>query len=271
MALASAPAPSLAGSSFVTVTELPGSRASREQLDMAVTRYRLAAELAEGRDVLEVACGSGMGLGMPARRARTLVGGDFDPKLVEVARRQYGDRIDIRRLDAQALPFPKASFDMLLMLEAIYYLPDAARFIAEARRVLRPGGVLFLCSANREWPGFNPSPFSHRYYSLRELGDLLRDAGFEPELRVGFPAGGGGWKSSVIGLIRKTAVKLRLIPNTMEGKERLKRLFYGRLQPLPNELTDIDGEFHPPVAHSGTGPVNNWKVLYAIGRLPDPH
>src|SRR5688500_5156333 len=99
MSLANAPAAQTAdfgGSSFVTVTELPGSRASKEQRDMAVTRYRLAAELAEGRDVLEVACGSGMGLGMLAQRARSVIGGDFDPALVEVARRQYGERVDVR-------------------------------------------------------------------------------------------------------------------------------------------------------------------------------
>lgn len=235
---------------------------------MAVTRYRLGADLAEGRDVLEVACGSGMGLGMLASRARNVIGGDFDPALVETARRQYGDRIEVRQVDAQTLPFGNASFDMVLMLEAIYYLPEAKRFIEEARRVLRPGGLLYVCSANREWPEFNPSPFSHRYYSLGELGDLLKEAGFQSDLRVGFPAGSGGLKSSLTGFIRKTAVKLHLIPDTMEGKERLKRLFYGRLQPLPNELANTDGEFRPPETYSGNGPVENCKVVYAIGRLP---
>jgi SAM-dependent methyltransferase len=236
---------------------------------MAVTRYRLAAELAEGRDVLEVACGSGMGLGMLAQGARSVVAGDFDPALVEVARRQYGERVDVRRLDAQDLPFPDASFDMLLVLEAIYYLPDAARFVAEARRVLRPGGVLYLCTANREWPEFNPSPFSHRYYSLRELGELLRSAGFDADLLVGFPAKAGGLKSAVVSLIRKAAVRLHLIPDTMQGKEALKRFFYGKLQQLPKELTADCGDYRPPQTYSAVGPVENWKVLYAIGRIPD--
>lgn len=236
---------------------------------MAMTRYRLAADLGAGKEVLEVACGSGMGLGYLARRASRVVGGDFDPSLVKVAQAQYGERLPVQQMDAQQLPFPDNSFDLVMLLEAIYYLPEAEAFVREARRVLRAGGTLYLCSANREWPEFNPSPFSVRYYSLKELGELLSRAGFVPELLTGFPTSQGGWKSKVIGLVRQIAVRLHLIPDTMEGKEALKRLFYGKLEPLPSEMTDDIGEFHPPVPYSSPEPVTGWKVLYAIGRLPD--
>lgn len=47
-------------------------------------------------------------------------------------------------MDAQELPFQDATFDVVLLLEAIYYLPHAEKFMAEARRVLRPDGILFI-------------------------------------------------------------------------------------------------------------------------------
>ena len=48
--------------SYVAVTERPGQPASRIQLEMLAARYRWAAEQARGKDVLEAACGAGMGL-----------------------------------------------------------------------------------------------------------------------------------------------------------------------------------------------------------------
>ena len=253
--------------SFATVTEVPGSHASCEQLAMAYTRYRVAGELAVGKDVLEVACGSGMGLGYLARKARRVVGGDYDSKLVEIARRHYGERVEIRQMDAQVLPFPEATFDVVVFLEAIYYLPRPQVFMAEARRVLRPGGCLFICSANKEWDGFNPSPFSLGYYSLRELGSMLAEAGFKPELLAGFPVPKHGAKTRLINTLRRVAVRFHLIPKTMNGKKLLKRLVFGKLQPMPKQITDETGTFHPPAPHPPEQPVTEHKVLYAIGRL----
>jgi SAM-dependent methyltransferase len=254
--------------SFTTVTELPGSRASREQLDMARTRYEIAAQLGAGRDVLEVACGCGIGLAYIARRARSVVGGDFDPEIVAIAQREAAGRYEVRQMDAQALPYPAGSFDTVIMLEALYYIPDAARFFAEARRVLRPGGCLFVCSANREWDGFNPSPFSVRYYSLTELGQMLRAVGLDPELRVGFPVETRGRRAAFLHALRRLAVRAGLIPKTMGGKEWLKRLVYGKLAPMPRELTEETGQVRETIVYPSGQPVTGYRVLYAIGRLP---
>lgn len=252
---------------FGSVTEIPGSGASREQIDMLRTRYDLAARLVKGREVLEAACGPGAGLGYMARHAARVVGGDFDEDLIRLARDHYRDRIELHRLDAQALPFTEGSFDAVLLLEAIYYLPGADTFISEARRVLRPGGILVLCSANREWPLFNPSPFSQRYYAAEELRDLLQSAGFQPELLAGFPDASLGWKSRLFRALRKSAVSLHLIPRTMGGKEKIKRLLYGTLHSLPQELTESIGEVHPLVPVPAGQAVRGHKVIYAIGRL----
>src|SRR6185295_20105654 len=102
---------------FSRVTEIPGARATREQLAMIQTRYAEAARLADGRRVLEVACGPGRGLGLIARRARVAVGADLTHGLVRQAKEHYRDRLPLLQCDAQALPFVGGSFDVVVVFE----------------------------------------------------------------------------------------------------------------------------------------------------------
>lgn len=232
---------------------------------MLYTRYHKAAELGEGKEVLEVACGPGVGLGYLARKAKRVVGGDYDERLLRVARQHYGNRFELTQMDAQSLPFKNESFDVVLLLEAIYYLPQPARFVDEARRVLRKGGGLFICSANRERDGFNRSPHSHTYFSASEVQALLHRKGFDTELFAGFPVRAKTFLSRILSVARRLAVALHLIPKTMKGKELVKRLLYGKLLPLPAELADGMAELYPLVPIKADGPVSQYKVIYAIG------
>ena len=65
---------------FSSVTELPRQGATRMQMSMLRTRYGWAAQYTAGKDVLEVACGAGLGLGWLAERARRVAAGDVDEK-----------------------------------------------------------------------------------------------------------------------------------------------------------------------------------------------
>lgn len=238
---------------FSIITELPGNRAHAEQLSMIHTRYKWAGDLAAGRDLLEVACGPGRGLGYLAKRARSVTGGDITPALVEASNAHYRGEPKAVVLDAQALPFPAASFDLVLLFEALYYLPKPEAFLSEARRVLRPGGRLLISCPNPEWSDFNPSPFSVRYFTAAELRASLAGAGFEPDIRAAFAAGSS--------YLRRAAVSLGLVPKSMRGKALLKRIFYGTLAELGPEIDASvpTGELVPV----GTGPVPNFKMLYA--------
>jgi lipopolysaccharide/colanic/teichoic acid biosynthesis glycosyltransferase/SAM-dependent methyltransferase len=252
---------------YETVTEMPGAGATREQIAMLHTRYSLAGDLAAGKEVLELACGPGIGLGHLASRAARVVGGDVDPKLVQIARSRHGNRVEVQQIDATALPFAAASFDVVLLLEAIYYLPNADRFVAEARRVLRPGGALLICSANCERSDFNPSPFATSYFSANQLRDLISRHGFHPEILAGFPIQFQGVGGVLRQILRNFAVRFRLIPRTMKWKARLKRIVFGRLQGLPETLGDRLSHA-APLAVIGEGQdVRRYQVLYVIGRL----
>ena len=255
---------------YTTVTEVPGALASAEQLSMLYTRYHLAAEFSAGKDVLEVACGRGQGLGYLERRAKRVVGGDYTESLLRAAQRWYGGRVPLVRLDAHRLPFAKASFDVVILHEAIYYLARPEEFVDEALRVLRPGGELVICSANREWSGFNPSPFSTRYLSAQQLRELLASRGLEAKVFGAFPVTVSGFRQKATARIREAAVRWHLIPKTMKGKALLKRLFYGRLTRIENEVREGMGDVAPlhPIAEWEEQP--QYKVIYALGRVGAP-
>ena len=131
--------------------------------------------------------------------------------------------------------------------------------------MLRNNGVLIICTVNKDWSGFKPSPYSHRYFSAPELFELLNQHGFSNielfgECRIKTDT----TKDKVIFAIKKTAVTLHLIPKTMKGKELLKRIFMGKLLPLTPEIQDGISEYTPPVRIPHDFPVHDFKVLYAL-------
>ena len=250
---------------YISVTETPGIGASQEQLEMLYTRYHYAAQYCEDKDVLEVACGAGQGLGYLATGAKTVVGGDYTEASLTHAYRHYAATLPLLRFDARHLPFRSASFDVVIIYEALYYFEDPGRCLNECRRVLRTDGVLIVCTVNKEWPDFNPSPMSTQYFSACELEALLAKSQFDTELRAAFPVA----TRTVSSRLKRLAVKCHLMPKTMKGKQLLKRVFFGPLSPLPPEVHDGMAPYHPPVKILSTSPVPHFKVLYAVAR-PQP-
>ena len=253
---------------FTTVTEITGNKVTREQIERMYTRYRFAAELCENKDVLEVACGSGQGLGLLAKKAKRVLAGDIEEENLKLALRHYKDRpdIELKVMDAQQLALDNESFDVIILYEAIYYLAHPERFVQEAKRVLRKGGILLICIANKDCPSFNPSPYSHRYFSVPELFGLMKEKGFDNITIFGScPDENKNLKDKFISLLKRSAVRLHLIPRTMKGKECLKRIFMGKLEPLPSEILESAYIYQPPIALPVHAPNAEYKVLFAKG------
>ena len=98
-----------------------------------------AAGAGPGTRLLDVACGPGFIAGAAAQRGATVVGLDFSAAMIAEARRRL-PALTFQEGDAEALPFDAASFDAVVMNFGVLHLarPDTA--LAEAFRVLRPGG-----------------------------------------------------------------------------------------------------------------------------------
>jgi SAM-dependent methyltransferase len=251
--------------SYLTVTEQPGQLASGIQLEMLEARYAWAADHAREKDVLEAGCGAGMGLPVLGRVARSVQAGDVDAENLRAARAACAGHanVTIRAFHAQDFPFPDEGFDLVLLLEAIYYVPDLRRFLEETRRVLRPGGTLLIVTVNPEWDGFNPSPLKTRYWSAQDLLAALCEVGFAARVQGAFLET-SGWTTSVISLIRRAAAALNLFPRTMQGKALLKRIFYGRLKAVPPLL---GASIKPPALEGLDAAVRSrYRVLYATAQ-----
>lgn len=97
------------------------------------------------RHVLEIAAGTGvvtrtLAAVLPAETS--IVATDLNqPMLDQAAARGTARTVTWRRADAMALPFPDGTFDTVVCQFGAMFFPDKARAFAEARRVLRPGGV----------------------------------------------------------------------------------------------------------------------------------
>ncbi len=102
--------------------------------------------------VLDVGCGSGALLLPAAQRVpRGLaVGLDYSQAMVErcqMEARAQGLRLGLTRGTALRLPFPAASFDVVMANHMLYHVPDISAALAEAHRVLKPDG-LFIAATN---------------------------------------------------------------------------------------------------------------------------
>lgn len=254
--------------SFLSVTELAGDEISREQVERMHHRYTWAAGYCAGRSVAEMACGTGPGLGLLAAVAESVAAGDFDEQILAIAREHYGERVALERIDAMAMPYADRSKDVVILFEAIYYLPEAERFVAECARVLRPGGRVLIATANKDLSDFNPSPHSHRYYGGGELSELFEGYGFSCELFGYMPVDEISWKQRVLRPVKRAVVSLGLMPKTMAGKKLLKRLVFGGLVAMPAELSGDEAEYRAPVPLPGRTADSRHKVIYCAATLP---
>ena len=133
-------------------------------------RRRLCAR-AGGR-TLELGIGTGLNLAFYPRHVR-LTGIDLSPAMLAVAGRRaqaLGLEAELRVGDAQALDFPDDGFDAVVCTLSLCTIPDERRALAEAYRVLRPGGRLLLLEHVR-------SPVRPVWWVERLLDPLARLAG----------------------------------------------------------------------------------------------
>ncbi len=143
-------------------------------------RYAWAAELVDGLDVLDAACGEGYGSCLLAKRAKSVVGVDIGEEAVAHARERYsGDNLRFEQADATNLPFDDDSFDVAVSFETLEHLEAQETLLAEFRRVLRPDGFLVMSSPDRKTysdeTGYD-NPFHVRELYRGELESLISTA-----------------------------------------------------------------------------------------------
>ena len=142
---------------------------------------RSALPLLAPGDVLDIASGDGVLAELLAPHAGRYVCVDASQRVVAAASerlRRYPN-VEVREGDMHALPFAAASFDLVVLMHALTYADKPAQAVAEAARVLRPGGRLLLSSLARHEHRSAVQAFGHVNlgFTARELRKFAEKAG----------------------------------------------------------------------------------------------
>jgi 2-polyprenyl-3-methyl-5-hydroxy-6-metoxy-1,4-benzoquinol methylase len=114
---------------------------------VADTLRRFAGFEAQGKRVLDIGCGDAGVLIALAEQGATCAGIELDEKSLERAAfraEEHGVAIDLRRGVAEDLPWPDASFDLVILDNVLEHVTDRPKTLEEIHRVLAPGGLLYM-------------------------------------------------------------------------------------------------------------------------------
>lgn len=196
----------------------------------AVEHLLSAVDVRPGMRLLDVASGPGWGAAAAAARGAEAVGVDFASAMVAEASRAY-PAVEFREGDAENLPFADASFDAVICGFGLLHMAEPDKAIAEARRVLRPGGryaftvwstperhefytiVLGAIQAhgNMDVP-LPPAPPMFRFSDVAECEKALAENGFvEPSVEEIALRWRGGSPQEIVDLLDKSTVRTAVL------------------------------------------------------------
>ncbi len=135
------------------------------------------------QDILEIGCGNGYGATLLARlNPRSYVGVDVMPEQIALARqRPLPNALFLLQDATQLTDIPDASKDVVVIFGVLHHIAAWRQVVAECRRVLRPGGDLFVEEPDGSFLLFWERLFHWEYprgFTLRELESWLRQNGF---------------------------------------------------------------------------------------------
>lgn len=150
---------------------------------------RALGHLLPALDVADIGCGEGYLTLEAARWARTVVGIDRSDAVLErakeLAARRHATNVQWKKGDLARLPLRDASMDVALLSQALHHASDPERALAEAARILRPGGSVILLELRAHDEQWVRARFGdqHLGFADEQLETLLQDAGLQ-EIKI---------------------------------------------------------------------------------------
>ncbi|KKM08854.1 hypothetical protein SY88_22405 [Clostridiales bacterium PH28_bin88] len=144
-----------------------------------MSRYLLAQSPCKGKRILDAGCGAGYGAAfLAANGARAVVGIDISPEAIAYARENFqAANLVFQVGDCCNLRFPDHEFDGVVAMEIIEHLDRYPQFLAEVKRVLKPGGFLLVSTPNKEvWSPQQPQPVNPHHvieFTLDQFRQVL--------------------------------------------------------------------------------------------------
>jgi 2-polyprenyl-3-methyl-5-hydroxy-6-metoxy-1,4-benzoquinol methylase len=140
-----------------------------------LVRYQLAAQMAAGKSVLDIACGSGYGSAILASVASEVIGADIDAETVKADQAYYKQaNLRFTLADAENLPAEwNGKFDLIVSFETIEHLANCEEYFKNLKQSLKPGGILLVSTPNIKVFG-QTNPFHLHEYAPEELEKALK-------------------------------------------------------------------------------------------------
>ena len=156
--------------------------------DEHVSRYKFAARLIpKGGAILDLGCGTGYGT-VELFGGTSIVGADVSAEAVAYARANYGrEGVTFLEASCEALPLTDHQFDLITCFEVIEHLENWRGLLAEAQRLLRPGGSFVVSTPNKAYYAetrgkTGPNPFHTHEFEYAEFESALKE--YFPHVRI---------------------------------------------------------------------------------------
>lgn len=251
------------GNRFVPLTESRILGMPVIELRMLWRRYKFVSEFGINKRVLDIGSGQSLAWEYLVNSPMWLISTDLSLQNLTLAS-SAGAR---RQLNcaAESMPFTGDCFEVISALEMIYYLENPSSFLIECNRVLRKGGLLLMTMPNPDRTGFHKSPHSTNYLNVIECQNLLRSTGFSSEVFGVFRIN-KNLRNRFLLRCFAVAEKINIVPNSLKGRARIKRLVqgklktYNRMEEIESLIEQSDLEMVPL-----SGRTKDFSVLYVIG------
>ncbi len=119
--------------------------------DEHLHRYAVAMQHAANKDVLDIASGEGYGSFLLSQSARSVQGVDISATAIRHSTQKYtAPNLQFSEGSCIQIPFPDASFDLVVSFETIEHINEQFLFLSEIKRVLKPTGMLIISTPDKQ-------------------------------------------------------------------------------------------------------------------------